>query len=57
MDKESKRDVAKKLSVSRSSLYYAPRKPQKDWQLKCAMEEVLRSHPSYGPAGLPLLSM
>ncbi len=48
MDKENKRELAKKIGVSRSSLYYSRKKPQKDWQLKCAMEEVLRVHPSYG---------
>jgi len=48
MSKENKRELAKKLGVSRASLYYARKKPQKDWALKCAMEEVLRMHPSYG---------
>ena len=48
MYKVNKRELAKKLGISRSSLYYARKKPQKDWALKCAMEEVLRQHPSYG---------
>jgi transposase InsO family protein len=48
MGKENKRERAKQLGVSRSSLYYARKKPQQDWALKCAMEEVLRCHPSYG---------
>lgn len=39
---------ARELGVSRSSLYYKPKKPDKDWQLKCQIEEVLREHPSYG---------
>jgi putative transposase len=39
---------ARELGVSRSTLYYRPKKPDKDWQLKCCIEEVLRQHPSYG---------
>ena len=39
---------ARELGVSRASLYYKPKKPDQDWQLKCQMEEVLREHPSYG---------
>ena len=40
--------VAKRVEVSRSSLYYKPKKPDKDWLLKQRIEEVLREHPSYG---------
>lgn len=39
---------ARELGVSRSTLYYTPTKPDKDWALKCRIEEVLRLHPSYG---------
>lgn len=39
---------ARELGISRSTLYYKPLKPDKDWQLKCQMEEVLRKYPSYG---------
>lgn len=39
---------ARELGVSRGSLYYQKKKPNKDWQLKCRIEEVLREHPSYG---------
>jgi transposase InsO family protein len=39
---------AKELGVSRQGLYYTPKKPPKDWELKCRIEEVLREHPSYG---------
>ena len=39
---------ARELGISRSTLYYQPKKPDKDWQLKCRIEEVLREHPSYG---------
>ena len=42
------------LEVSRSTLYYKPKKPDKDWQLKCRIEEVLREHPSYGSRRLAL---
>ena len=40
--------LARELDVSRSTLYYHPLKPDRDWQLKCRIEEVLRGHPSYG---------
>lgn len=39
---------AREFRVSRSTLYYKPKKPDKDWSLKCRIEEVLREHPSYG---------
>ena len=29
-------------------MYYKPKKPDQDWQLKCQIETVLREHPSYG---------
>lgn len=48
MGKTDKTLLAAELGVSRASLYYVPKRPAKDWQLKCAMEEVLRFHPSYG---------
>jgi putative transposase len=44
----SKKELANKLSVSISSLYYKPVKPQKDWLLKNQIEKVLHEHPSYG---------
>lgn len=40
--------------MSRSSLWYRPKKPDKDWALKCRIEEVLRAHPSYGYRRLAL---
>jgi putative transposase len=40
--------LARELGISRSTLYYHPLKPDRDWQLKCLIEEVLRVHPSYG---------
>lgn len=45
---EVKALLARELGISRSTLYYHPLKPDKDWQLKCSIEEVLRVHPSYG---------
>ncbi len=39
---------ARELGVSRGTLYYKPKKPDKDWLLKCRIEEVLREHHSYG---------
>jgi transposase InsO family protein len=45
---------ARGLGISRSSIYYKPTKPNKDWQLKCQIEEVLREHPSYGSRRLAI---
>lgn len=39
---------ARELGVARSTLYYKPKQPDKDWELKCQIETVLREHPSYG---------
>jgi len=39
---------ARELGVSLRRFYYKTKKPDKDWQLKCQIEEVLREHPSYG---------
>jgi len=46
--------LARELGVSLRSLWYKPKKPDKDWQLKCKIEEVLREHPSYGSRRLAL---
>ena len=45
---------ARELGVSRSTLYYHPKQPEKDWMLKCCIEEVLRLHPSYGSRRIAL---
>jgi putative transposase len=45
---------ARELGVSRSTLYYRPKKPDKDWAIKCAIEEVLREHPGYGSPRIAL---
>lgn len=45
---------ARELGVYRGFLYYKPKKPEKDWKLKCQIEEVLRQHPSYGSPRLTI---
>lgn len=45
---------ARELGVSRGMLYYQLKQPEKDWQLKCQIEEVLRNHPSYGSPRIAL---
>ena len=42
MSKTTKTLRARELGVSRQLLYHKPKKPDKDWQLKCQIEEVLR---------------
>jgi len=51
----TKSALAKESGLSRSSLYYQPRLPPKDWQLKIKIEETLHNHPSYGHKRLALL--
>lgn len=49
--KESKLPItlwARELGISRGTKYYHLKKPEKDWELKCKIEEVLREFPSYG---------
>jgi putative transposase len=50
MEKEvmSKSALARSLGVSRSALYYVPRKEKKNWALKGRIEAVLREYPAYG---------
>lgn len=45
---------ARELGVARSTLYYKPKKPDKDWILKCQIEEILREHPAYGSPRISL---
>jgi HTH-like domain len=47
-DAVRKTTLARSLGVSRSSLYYVPKKDKQDWLLKAEIETVLREHPSYG---------
>jgi putative transposase len=46
--------LAEKLGRSLRSFYYHPKKPDKDWSLKCVIEGVLREHPSYGSRRLAI---
>jgi putative transposase len=39
---------AQECGVSRASLYYHKKQPNKDWIFKVKIEEVLRAHPAYG---------
>lgn len=50
----TKTGLAKERGISRASLYYQAIKPQKDWQLKNQLEQVLSKHPSYGHRRLAL---
>lgn len=45
---------AEQLDIYRGVRYYKPKKPDKDWTLKCKIEEVLREHPSYGSRRIAL---
>ena len=49
-----RRPLADAVGLSRSSLYYRPKQPAKDWALKQAIEAILREHPSYGHKRLAL---
>lgn len=44
----TKAELAKQQGISVYSLYYKAIKPQKDWQLKNQIEQVLAENPSYG---------
>lgn len=44
----NKKDLALKLGVSRSSLYYVHKRPAIDEEVKTQIESVLTDHPSYG---------
>ncbi len=46
--------LARELGISLRSLYYKPLRPDKDWRIKCRIEEVLRIHPSYGSRRLAI---
>jgi len=45
---------ARELQVSRQSLYYKQKKPDKDWELKSRIETILREYPSYGSRRLSI---
>jgi putative transposase len=52
--KTSKTLRARELGISRGTIYYQPKQPEKDWRLKCRIEEVLRKRPSYGSPRIAL---
>lgn len=46
--KQSKTSLAKEIGVSRASLYYRPKLPDKDLKLKAEIERVVKKHKAYG---------
>jgi len=44
----TKTQLAKELEVSRSSLYYQAKMPEKDELLRLEIERVMKTHPAYG---------
>lgn len=44
----TKKALAKKLNISRSSLYYQPKKPPKDEMIKKDIQTVMKEHKAYG---------
>lgn len=49
--------LARELGVSRRSMYYRPKLPERDWALKVRIEEILREYPSYGHKRLAIALM
>lgn len=45
---KSKKELARQLGISRQSLYYKPKLPEKDLRLKTEIEKVMIIHKSYG---------
>ena len=45
---KSKARLAKELGISRQSLYYQPKLPEKDFALKTEIENVQKIHKRYG---------
>ena len=45
---QSKTELARQLGVSRSRLYYRPKLPAKDLELKAKIEQTLSAHKAYG---------
>lgn len=41
---KSKKELAKELGISRQSLYYKPKLPEKDLRLKAEIERVMAKH-------------
>ncbi len=45
---KSKKELSKELGISRQSLYYKPKLPEKDLKLKTEIEKVMAHHKAYG---------
>jgi len=45
---KSKKDLARELGISRQSLYYKPKLPEKDLKLKAEIDRVMTRHKAYG---------
>ena len=45
---KSKKELARQLGISRQSLYYRPKLPEKDLKLKAEIEKVMTDHKAYG---------
>lgn len=45
---KSKKELARELGISRQSLYYKPKLPEKDLKLKAEIERVMARHKAYG---------
>jgi len=45
---ENKSELARRMGVSRRSLYYRSTQEAKDWYTKQLIEVALRDHPAYG---------
>jgi putative transposase len=45
---QTKQALAKAMGIARSTFYYEPKLPPKDWSLKIKIEETLHKYPSYG---------
>ena len=45
---KSKKELARQLGISRQSLYYQPKLPEKDLRLKYEIERVIEKHKRYG---------
>lgn len=48
LNNPSKKALAQASGLSRSMLYYRPKMPGRDWNLKIQIEQVLQKNPSYG---------
>ena len=45
---ENKTEMARRLGISRSSLYYKPKRPEIDLEVKAQIESVIGDNPAYG---------